>query len=94
MVLEKTCTFQGPDPKSPRLVLVGVETKVVLEPAESSGITAQIRKQEGKGNLVFDTDAGRIISARGTQKIEMLITVRDQRIEQATEATTSMTLAR
>jgi hypothetical protein len=93
MVLDNRFTFQGPDPKSPKLALVGVEGKVTLEPAEGSGLTAQIRKQESKGNLVFDTDAGRIVSTRSTQTIDLAISLMDQKFEQTNETTSTMTLA-
>jgi hypothetical protein len=91
IVLEKTFTFQGPDAKTPGLMLVGVDTRVALEPAAGANLTAEIRKQDGKGTMTFDANAGHIVSTRGTQKIEMIITLMDQRIEQTTETTTSMT---
>jgi hypothetical protein len=92
MVLNKTYTFQGPDPKNPRLMLIVVDTKVALEPAPGAPITAELRKQEGKGTMTFDAEAGHVVSTRGTQKTEMTITVMDQRIEQTIETTTTMTL--
>ncbi len=93
MVIDKTFTFQGPDPKNPRLMLVGVDTKVALEPAAGAALTAELRKQEGKGTLTFDAEAGHIVSTRGSQKTEMTIAVMDQRIDQVVETTTTMTLA-
>jgi hypothetical protein len=93
IVLERVFTFQGPDPKSPRLLLVGMETKVALEPAQGADTTAELRKQEGKGSLTFDAEAGHMVRTRGTQKIEMAITLMGQKIEQTTETTTSMSLA-
>ena len=92
MVIDKTFTFQGPDPKNPRLMLVGVDTKVALEPVAGAGLTAELRKQEGKGSMTFDAQAGHVVSTRGAQKTEMTITVMDQRIEQIVETTTTMTL--
>jgi hypothetical protein len=92
MVIDKTFTFQGPDPKMPRLMLIGVDTKLALEPAGGAGLTAELRKQEGKGTMTFDAEAGHVVSTRGTQRTEMSITVMDQRIEQAVETTTAMTL--
>jgi hypothetical protein len=93
LVMEKSFTFEGADPKTPGLMLVGVDTRVALEPAAGANVTAEIRKQEGKGTLTFDANAGHIASTRGTQKIEMVFTLMDQRIEQTTDATTSMTLS-
>ena len=86
----KVFTFQGPDPKTPRLLLVGIEAKASLEPAEN--VTAKIRKQEGKGSLTFDAETGRIVNSRNKQKMEMIITDRGQDIVQSTDTTTTMTL--
>ncbi len=71
MVLEKTYTFQGPDPKAPSRLLIGMETKVTLEPVAGANVTATIRKQEGRGTMTFDVATGHLVSARMTQKIDM-----------------------
>ena len=52
LMMDQVFTFQGPDPKTPKLLLVGMEARVTLEPAEN--VTAKIRTQEGKGSLTFD----------------------------------------
>ena len=80
---DKVFTFQGPDPKTPRLLLVGIEARASLEPAES--VTAKIRKQEGTGSLTFDAEAGRIVNSRNKQKMEMIITDRGQDIVQSSD---------
>jgi hypothetical protein len=90
--VEQVFTFQGQDPKTPRLLLVGIEARVNFEPAEN--VTAKIRAQEGKGSLTFDTETGRIVSSRNDQKMEMSISDRGQEIIQSTETTSSMTLDR
>ncbi len=91
MVMERTFTFQGPDPKTPELLLLGMDTKVTLEPVE--GATSTIRKQEGKGSMKLDTRSGHLVSVRMTQKIDMTISEPNgQAIEQATETTTAMNL--
>lgn len=90
LMLDKVFTFQGPDPKTPRLLLVGIEARASLEPAES--VTARIRKQEGTGSLTFDAETGRIVSSRNNQKMEMIITDRGQDIIQSSDTTTTMTL--
>jgi hypothetical protein len=89
LVMDKVFTFQGPDPKDPKLMLIGMEGRVALEPGEN--VTAKIRAQEGKGSLVFDTEAGRIVNSRGTQKTEMLMSSMGQEIDQTTEMTSTMT---
>jgi hypothetical protein len=88
--IDQVFTFQGPDPKTPRLLLVGIDAKVSLEPAEN--VTAKIRKQEGTGSLTFDAEAGRIVNSRSKQKMEMMITDRGQEIIQSSDTTTTMTL--
>jgi hypothetical protein len=94
LAITQTFTFQGPDPRTPRLMLVGVEAKLALEPIAGAEVTAEIRRQEGKGTMTFDAEAGHIVSTRTTQKMDMAITQQPgQRIEQTTETTTSMTLA-
>jgi hypothetical protein len=90
LTLDKVFTFQGPDSKTPRLLLVGFEAKTSLEPAES--VTAKIRSQEGTGSLTFDAESGRIVNSRSKQKMEMIITDRGQDITQSSDTTTTMTL--
>jgi hypothetical protein len=92
MVVEKTFTYQGPDPKAPKLLLVGMEVKATLEPVEGASVTATIRKQEGRGSMSFDAASGHMANARFAQKIDMAITVMGQTMEQITDTTTSMTL--
>ncbi len=92
LVMEKTFTNQGPDPKSANLLLVSVETTVKLEPIEGVDVKATIRKQEGKGTMSFDGQAGRLVSIRLTQKLDVAIVQAGQSIDQATEMTTSMSL--
>lgn len=94
MVVAKSFTFQGPDPKNPALVQVDTETKVDLEPGENTGYSAKMRTQEGKGRLDFNIESGRITATTLTQKMELLIAApMDQNIDQITETTSTMTLA-
>jgi hypothetical protein len=90
LTIDQVFTFQGPDSKTPKLLLVGIEAKVSLEPAEN--VTAKIRKQEATGSLTFDAEAGRIVNSRNKQKMEMIITDRGQEIIQSSDTTTTMTL--
>jgi hypothetical protein len=92
VVTDKVFTFQGPDPRNANLLVIGLETRVALEPASNSPVTAKIRSQDGKGSLTFDADAGRIVNTRSTEKTEMLISAAGQDIDQTTESTSSMTL--
>jgi hypothetical protein len=90
LTVEQVFTFLGPDPKTPALLLVGIEAKIALAPAEN--VAAKIRTQEAKGSLTFDSAAGRIVNNRSNQKLEMTITDRGQEIVQSTETTSAMTL--
>lgn len=90
LTIDQVFTFLGPDPKTPRLMLVGVETRMTLEPAEN--VTAKIRKQEGSGTLTFDSESGRIIDTRNKHKVEMVISHQGQDMIQSTDTTRTMTL--
>jgi hypothetical protein len=89
-VLDRSYTFQGPDPKDPKLVQITMEGRVSLEPA--ANVAAKIRAQEGKGTVTFDNRGGRLISSRGTQRTEMVIVVQGQEGDQTTDTTSVMTL--
>ena len=90
LVLDRSFTFQGPDPKNPKLLLIAMEGKVTLEPA--ANVTVKIRSQDGKGSISFDNESGRIVSSRGTQKTEMVISAQGQEIDQTTETNSVMNL--
>jgi hypothetical protein len=90
LAVDQVYTFQGPDSKNPKLMVVGMDARVTLEPAEN--VTAKIRMQEGKGSLTFDAETGRIVNTRTNQKMEMVISDRGQDIVQSTETTSTMML--
>ena len=90
LVMDKVFTLQGADPQDPKLRLIAMEARVTLEPGEN--VTAKIRAQEGKGSLVFDAEAGRIVSSRTSQRIEMLMSSMGQEIDQTTETISTMSL--
>jgi hypothetical protein len=90
LVVDQIYSFQGPDSKDPKLLLIGMEARVALEPAE--GVSAKIRAQEGKGSITFDSESGRIVSSRVNQRMEMAISDRGQDLVQTTETTSSMML--
>jgi hypothetical protein len=92
LIMERTFTYQGPDQKSPNLQLVGIEVTAKIEPIEGADIKAVIRRQEGKGSMTIDGEAGRVVNVRLSQKFDMAVTLMGQSIEQSTEMNTSMTL--
>jgi hypothetical protein len=92
LVMERTFSFQGPDPKSPNLQLVGIEVSAKIEPVEGADVKAAIRRQEGRGSMTIDSEAGRVVNVRLAQKFDMGVTLMGQTIEQSTEMNTSMSL--
>jgi hypothetical protein len=89
-VIDRVYTFQGADPSSPKLMVIGMDTRLSLEPTEA--LTVKIRSQEAKGTLTFDAELGRVVATRGTQKMDMSITANGQSLEQVTETSAAMTL--
>jgi hypothetical protein len=97
VVVDKTFTIQGPDPQNSAILLIGTETKVSIEPQENAGVSAKIQSQVGKGSMAFDTVSGRILSTRFNQKMQMLIALPmdpNQKIDQTTETTSTLTMER
>jgi hypothetical protein len=76
--------------KPTNLLRIAMETRVSIEPTES--LTVKIRSQESKGSLIFDTATGRVVSTRGTQKMDMSISSMGQTVDQITENESTMTL--
>jgi hypothetical protein len=95
LVVDKTFTALGADPKNPAVLRIGTETKLAIEPQENAGVSAKLQSQEGKGSMAFDTVSGRILSTTLTQKMQMQIANPmdpNQKIEQTTETTSTMML--
>jgi hypothetical protein len=90
LILDRSYTFQGPDPEKPKLMIIAMEGKVALEP--SGDASAKIRSQDGKGSLTFDSEAGRLISSKGTQRTEMVVVESGQERDETTETNAVMTL--
>jgi hypothetical protein len=92
LLVDRTFTYQGPDPQAPNRLLVGIETAVKLEPIEGADAKATIRKQEGKGSMTVDAQAGRVVSTRQSLKLEIAVAVMGQSLEQSSETSSTMTL--
>lgn len=93
LILDRTFTYQGPDPRSPQLRLIGVESSAKVEPIPGADVKVAIRKQEGHGNMTLDAQAGHVVSTRLGLKIELVVTAgQGQTIEQTSESSSSMTL--
>jgi hypothetical protein len=97
LIVDKTFTALGADPQNPAILRIGTETKVAIEPQENAGVSAKLQSQEGKGSLAFDTASGRILSTTLNQKMQLLIANPmdpNQKIDQTTETSSTMTLER
>ena len=94
MMLDKTYTFDGPAPEKPSLDRILLDTKVTLEPAADSNVAVKITSQKGTGEFLFDSQAGRVVSSRVNDKLQMSLSVMGQALEQTTDTVTSMTLAK
>ncbi len=92
LVIDKTFTYQGPDARSPGLQLIGIEVSAKTQPVEGADIKATIRKQEGKGTMTLDSEAGKVVGVRLNQKFDMLITFMGRSFEQTTEMSSTMSL--
>lgn len=93
LLVDRNYTYQGADPQSPNLLLVGIETTVKVEPVEGADVKATIRRQEGKGSMTIDPRAGRVVSTRIALKLEIAVTAgAGQAIEQSSETSSTMTL--
>jgi hypothetical protein len=67
---------------------------VSLEPAADSNIAVKINSQKGTGEFAFDPEAGRVVSSKVNDKLQMSLSVMGQELEQSTDTVTSMTLAK
>jgi hypothetical protein len=92
MVMDKTYTYQGPDSKSPGLLQISLDTKVSLEPAADSNVAVKISSQKGEGEFSFDSQAGRIVSSRVNDKLQMSLSIMGQELQQTTDTVTTMKL--
>ncbi len=94
MIMDKTYTFDGPSSKEASLDRIMLDTQVTLEPAADSNIAAKITSQKGTGEFDFDPQAGRVVSSKVNDKLQMSLSVMGQQLEQTTDTVTSMTLTR
>ena len=94
MVMDKTYTYQGADPKDAALVQIGLDTKVSLEPAADSNVAVKITSHSGKGDFAFDPQVGRMVTSRVNDTMQMSLSVMGQDLEQSSDSITTMTLAK
>jgi Family of unknown function (DUF6263) len=94
MVMDKTYTYEGVDPKEASLVKIGLDTKVSLEPAADSNVAVKITSHDGKGEFAFDPQSGRMVTSRVNDKMQMSLSVMGQDLEQSSASITTMTLGK
>jgi hypothetical protein len=94
MMIDKTYTFDGPSLKEAGLDQVLLDTKVSLQPAADSNVAVKITAQKGTGEFAFDPQAGRVVSSRVNDKLQMSLSVMGQELEQSTDTLTTMVLAK
>jgi hypothetical protein len=94
MVWDRLFTFEGPDPTATELRRISMETKVSLEPAADSNVVVKITSPPSKGEFVFDPQAGRIVSSRVNENLQMSFAVQGQTSEHTSNRVTTMTLVR
>lgn len=92
LLMDKTYTLAGEDEKAPGRSQITLDTKVTLEPAADSNVAVKIASQQGKGEFSFDNTAGRVVTSRVNDKLNMLISFNGQDLEQSTDTVTTMTL--
>jgi hypothetical protein len=93
MVTDKTYTFQGPDAADASRVLIDLNTKTTLEPDADAKIEFAMKNQDGKGQFLFDTVKGRIISSRVDVTMTQSIKAQGQELEQTIVNKIEMKLA-
>lgn len=92
-VLDKVYSYEGPDQSAAgRVERIGLTTKVTLEPAPDSKMTAKITAQEGRGTFDFDNASGRVTRSHVTEKVQMTVSIMNTDVDQSTDTTTDMKL--
>jgi hypothetical protein len=89
MTLEKTYKYDGPAEGGEK---IGLSVKMGLEPTPGNNIDVKVGDQKGEGSFIFDNTAGRVASSTVTEKMEMIIKVMNQEVNQSTDSTSSMKL--
>ncbi len=92
LILDRTFTFQGPDPASPASRLIGVQTTARVEPIPGVDFKIAIRKQDGHGTMTLDTSSGHVTSTQLALNMELVVTAQGQNYEQTSDSSSTMTL--
>ncbi len=92
LILDRTFTYQGPDPRSPASRLIGVQTTARVEPIPGVDFKITIRKQDGHGTMTLDTSSGHVSSTQLSLNMELVVNAQGQSIEQTSDSSSTMTL--
>ncbi len=93
MITSAKYTYEGKetlDGKS--LEKISVNSSVNIEPAADAPVEVEIAKQDNKGTVYFDNDAGYVSSATMTQSMTMNVTTMGQEINVITTGTVTFSM--
>jgi Family of unknown function (DUF6263) len=82
MVIDKTYTYQGAEAAEPTHIRIDLNTKTTLEPAANSPVELELKNQDGKGQIVFDSEKGRIVSSHLDMSMTQKIKAGGQELDQ------------
>lgn len=78
-----TYTYQGPTTKNGKAFeKIGIKTTVSIEPQAGGPFEIKIKSQDGKGELLFDNEAGRLDQSSITSNLTMEISAMGQTFDQ------------
>jgi len=91
LVLDKTYKYEGPKDD---VEVIGLDVTVKLDPDPKSTLDIKIGDQKGQGRFSFDNKAGRVVNSTVGERVEMLITVQNNKVTQSTDTSTTMKLVK
>jgi hypothetical protein len=90
-VFDMTYKYEGVENNEDK---IGMELKVRFEPDPTSNVKAKLASQEGKGSFYFDSKVGRVVRSSMSQKVEMVIEVMANQVNQNSDSTTDIKLVK
>lgn len=93
IVQTRTYTYEGPDAQEAGADKIGITSKIELQADPASNQKTELKTQDCKGSLFFDSKGGRMVSSTVSEKTETSIKVMDAKIDQFVDQNTTMKLA-
>lgn len=94
LTIDTTFRFVGPDAQAgPNIVRIDLDSKFSPELPPNSEVKVSVKSQEGKGIILFDTAAGRIVKSTSNDKDERHIAVMGMEIDLSHITTINLSLA-